>query len=128
MTTFQATEQTSARYLGTLTDETGTLVGPTILDSAALTLYDERTNAIINSRDAQDVLNANGVTIYNTLQTASDGTTYNLVWLMDPADNMIVTSRLPFEAHIAVFDVRWSSTKRMVHEVRIRVENVGQIS
>jgi hypothetical protein len=73
----------------------------------------------LNGRDAQNVLNANGVTIDDS---------GNLVWTLAPADNAIVSPGADLERHRAVFDVQWSSTRRLVHEVEILVRNVRSIT
>jgi hypothetical protein len=114
-------ERTTARYTsGTLTDEDGAVVAGSVLSSATLTLYDERTGNILNSRDAQNVNQANGVTI-SDLGVVS--------WLLVPADNAIVDQRVPSEVHVAVFDLRWDAgTSRCVHEVKFLINNVGTVT
>jgi hypothetical protein len=114
-------ERTTARYTsGPLTDEDGAVVPGSILSSATLTLKDEKTRTIINSRNAQNVNQANGVTI-SDLGIVS--------WLLTPADNPIVNTRVTQEPHIATFDLRWDAgSSRAMHEVRILVTNVGAIT
>ena len=114
-------ERTTARYTsGPLTDEDGVVVAGSILSSATLTLYDQRTGNILNSRNAQNVNQANGVTI------GDDGV---VSWLLVPADNAIVNTRLPQELHVAVFDFRWDAgTSRAMHEVNILVNNIGKVT
>jgi hypothetical protein len=120
MTQVTVNELTSARYAGVLKDETGALTGASAITSIALTLSDLKTGAIINGRNAQAALNANGVTLDDS---------GNLVWLMAPADNVIVaTKRVSVEEHRAVFDIRWSTGKRLLHEFAILVTNVTQLS
>lgn len=114
-------ERTTAKYTSEpLLDETGTAVAGSIMSTATLTLYDERTKTILNSRNAQNVNNANNVTI-------SDAGVVE--WTMQPADNAIVNDRLPSEVHVAVFDFRWDSgTSRAVHEVKFLVKNIGMVT
>ena len=114
-------ERTTARYTsGPLTDEDGVVVAGSILSSATLTLYDERTGNILNSRSAQNVNQANGVTI-------SDAGIVS--WLMVPADNAIVNTKLPQEVHVAVFDFRWDAgSSRAMHEVKFIVNNLGKVT
>ena len=95
-------EKTTAQYTATLKDEAGVVIPSADLTTLTLTLYDEATGAIINSRDNQNVLNATGVSI------DASGL---LTWTMDPDDNAIVdTSLAPgrTELHVARFDFTWS--------------------
>lgn len=124
--TFPAVELTSARYTGVLKDENGGVVPDSSVDSITLTLYDAVTKSIINERDKQPALNVNNVTL--------DGAG-NLAWLLQPADNVIVTDRRQVdvstpltEIHKAVFDVRWSGSKRLLHEVWIKVTNIEKVT
>ena len=118
-------ELESAQYRGLFVDETGTAVVMSVLTTLTLTLYNLATSAIINSRNAQNVKNANNVTIYDTPQTASDGSKYNLLWAMVPADNPVVNQALQAEPHIALFQGTWSAgAKRLNHAVAITVQRV----
>lgn len=62
-----------------------------------ITLYDSETGTIINSRDSQNILNANDVTI------DEDG---HLTWLIQAEDNIIVDDHLETEDHIV--DLFWT--------------------
>src|SRR5688572_10905942 len=93
-------EQTTGVYRATITDEGGAMLPASTLSTLELTLY-VKTSAgetIINSRNAQNVLNANGVAAYDTLQTdtLSDGTTvtYNLKWIISANDTTLNNSNL----------------------------------
>jgi hypothetical protein len=108
-------EQTTARYTAKLLDEIGAAVPSSALTSLTLLLYDKATGQILNSRNTQNVLNANGVSI--------DGSG-NLTWVMDPADNAIVTDSNATEVHIAVFIGRWGVTKKVTHDLAITVRNL----
>ena len=114
-------ERTTAKYTSDpLLDEDGVTVAGSVLSSATLTLYDEKTKTILNSRNAQNVNQANDVTISEAGVVA---------WLLRPADNAIINDRLPSEVHVAVFDFRWDSgTSRAVHEVKFIVKNVGMVT
>jgi hypothetical protein len=114
-------ERSTARYTtDPLTDEDGAVVAGSILSSATLTLYDERTGKILNSRNQQNVNNGNGVSI------GDDGI---VSWLLVPDDNAIINTRLSQERHVAVFDFRWDAgTSRAVHEVKILVNNIGKVT
>ena len=88
------------------------------LDSLTLTLRDLRTGEIINSRDAQDVKNANGVTV------DEDG---RLTWTLLPLDNPFLRKNPPpfdsdIETHLAVFEWAWNTTKKGRKKVFIQVE------
>ena len=116
---FNVREKTTRRYTAVLKDETGAAVGSGSLSSLKLTLYNKVDGAIINTRNQQNVLNLNGVTV-----DASG----NLTWTMDPADNPIIDTTLSYEEHVALFEIGWSSdAKKNNHEVIIRVENVNKI-
>ena len=80
-------EGATALYSATLKDETGTLINGPALDALTLTVYDVLTREIVNSRNYQDVLNKNNVTI---------SATGDLQWTLTPADNVMITDPLPF--------------------------------
>lgn len=117
---FNATERTSGKYTATIQDAAGTALPLASIVSAVLTLTDIKTGTVINSRDAQDVLNANNVTIHNTSGL--------LTWSLQPADNVIVTSSEEWELHLAVFDIVYSTDQRLVHKAYILVENISGVS
>lgn len=137
-------KKTSALYRCTLLDEFDVLVPASALTTLTLTLYDLQTYlaglasglsgvaalaaAIINGRNAQNVLNANNVTVYNTLQTGADGVSYNLAWDLQPADSPIVNAPLAVETHVALFQATWGTSGAFNHEVRLPVENVIGVS
>lgn len=114
-------ERSTAKYTSDpLTDENGDVVSGAILTAATLTFYDQKTGIIINSRNQQNVNQANGVAIANT------GV---VTWTLDPADNIILNDRLSQEIHVAVFDLRWDGgAKRAVHEFRVAVNNIGKVT
>jgi hypothetical protein len=124
----QVNEQSSARYTGTLKDENGTIVPASALTTLVLTLYDKVTGAVINGRNLQNVLNASGVTVYDTLQSGVDqdgnAISYNLLWAMSPADNAIVTDANATEVHIAVFQGTFGTGKALTHDLAITVRNL----
>lgn len=104
-------EGSSAVYTLTVTDPDGNAVE--VYDSVVLTLYDEYTGNIINSRHDQDVLNTNNVTI------DGDGL---LTWAIQPEDTIIVTNGKKGEWHVALFVFTWP-TGRYTHRMRMRVVN-----
>jgi len=99
----RANEASSKTVTFTIQNQDGTAVPLAELVAATLTLYDLETYVpngspvvgIINSRDDQDVLNANDVTIH-----ATSGL---LTWVMAPEDNVIVTAKRQMERHRAEF-------------------------
>ena len=74
-------EGTTPVITAAIEDEDGAGFKPTTL---VLTLYDERTETIINAREAQDVLDTNGVTV-------TSGGAFE--WQLEVADAAIVTVR-----------------------------------
>lgn len=92
------------------------------LTSATLTLFDYETYSpdvspllgIINSRNAQDVLNTNDVDI------DSNG---HVTWTVQPEDNVIVTTRRQVERHIAQFAFEWAGGA-YTYEFEIEVVNL----
>lgn len=113
-------EKTTARITATLRDDAGAVVPGSSLTTATLTLYDLATDTIINSRNAQDIRNANNVTIDES---------GNLSWVMGAADNPIVNSALNLETHIALFQFTWGTpTKALNTEVQLQVRNLARVS
>ncbi len=124
-------EKDTPVYYGLIKDHAGAVVDLTAADSLTLTLYEESTEAVVNSRTAQNVKNANGVTVYATAQSVTiDGVaiSYNLIWPTTIADNAIIGTR-SLEKHIGVFTAIWSSgTKRSTHEVSWLIRNLTKVS
>ncbi len=112
-------ERASAKIAGILRDENSNGVGSGSLTALTLTLYVEGSPAIIiNSRNKQNVLNANGVTV-----DASG----NLAWLMDPLDNSIMDSTKSIEPHVALFEWTWGGTKAGRFEILVSVKNLNLV-
>lgn len=112
VTPFKVNEGTSAQYTGQLVDETGSAISGNSLNSLKLTLYDKSTGTILNSRNKQNVLNGNNVTVNSTGY---------LVWTLSAADNAIVANPAG-ELHCALFEWEWSiPTKSGKREVLIQV-------
>ncbi len=122
-------EQASGVYWATLVDDEEVLLPANVLSTLTLTLYVVRGDgsvSYVNSRNAQNVLNANNVTVYNSLQTRSDGFTYSLKWAIQPADTTLVDS-VPYERHIALFEFAWPTGKQGKHEVILNVKNLSEV-
>jgi hypothetical protein len=109
---------TSALYTTQLIDPVLYPLGipASALTSLTLTLYDQATGTVINSRSAQNALNANGVTV------DANG---NLAWAITPLDTPIVTATLALETHIALFQATWNGgLSGCNHEVSLPVKRV----
>lgn len=118
MAAYTVKELNSAIYRGTLVDETGTGFGGVV--SLTLTLYDKVSLDIINTRNAQNVLNANQVTL--------DVATGALRWDLLPLDNPILNDALTREVHVALFVAKWSGvTKQLNHEITLNVTNLAKL-
>lgn len=125
---FPIDEREGGSYLATILDDLGALIPGATLTALALTLYVIRrdgSTAIVNNRDHQDVLNQNQVTVYNTLQTAPDGRTYNLRWKIQPEDTTLV-EELQHERHIGLFEWTWPQGQGK-HEVVLKVRNLTMV-
>lgn len=89
--------------------------------SLVLTLYDESSSAVINSRDAQDVLDAAGGSV------SAGGL---ITMALDPADNPIAGSAPAgsTEPHILRFKWTWhdgTSTRTGIQEFRLQAEKLA---
>jgi hypothetical protein len=113
-------EGCTAQYQTALKDETGATI--TTLTAVTLTLYDDSTGTIINSRTDQNVLNQNNVTF--------SGNT--LAWTLQPADNIIVTTGVrtnSYEKHVALFEYTYDSgNKSGKHELEFSVRQLKKVS
>lgn len=109
-------ELTTGVYTGSLVDDTGAAIGAASLVTLTLTLYDAITKTYINARNAQNILNANNVTV------DSSG---NLIWSVQALDNLIVNDTLSTELHVALFQWTYGAgaAKSGKHAVGIRVVN-----
>lgn len=114
-------ERSTGRVTAVMKDELGAVIPAASMTSLKLTLYDVLTGTVLNARDAQNVLNANDVTLDAT------GT---LVWQVRPADHALVgTSPRALEKHRAVFDFTWASgAKRDWHALEFLVEAEPKVS
>ncbi len=127
---FNALEKTTPEFSCTLTAADGvTMIPGSTLTSLQLTLYADNDDlTIINGRDHQDVLNNNGVTVYDTLQTGADGHTYNLLWQLSADDMAVLDDALPFERHIALFEWAWPTNRAGKYEFVLVVGNLQKVS
>lgn len=99
---------------------TETVVNPQNLLSLTVTLFNEADGAVINSRNAQNILGANGGSIVST----------EVRLRLQPVDNPIVDTdldRSEIEYHVARFSFTWSDgvlTRTGIEEVRFGVRRV----
>lgn len=118
MAFLQVNEQTTALYQATFSDETGTAIPSGSFVSLELTLYNNSNSGIINSREGQNVLNANNVSV-----SGSGAVT----WTMQPSDNSIIGSSKT-EHHTALFEAVYDTNKELRHEVNIVVTNLSKVT
>lgn len=112
-------EQSSAVYTATLKDENGTVIGSGAIDSLTLTLSNVADGSIINSRDEQDALNANNVTV-------SGGGV--LVLTLQPADTAIIDPTQDFELHRATFQMQFNTVSFSNWDVDFMIRNLSKVS
>src|SRR5678815_1801247 len=101
MEPIEVNERQSGVYRATLRDDNGIALPNLALDAFLLTLYDKASLAVINSRSAQNALNANQVTL------DSSG---NVEWTWLPADQPVVVPAKDIEQHIALFEAKWTDS------------------
>jgi hypothetical protein len=113
-------ERESRKFTGLLTREDGVTALPaSLLNTLTLTLSSlHGAQAIVNSRNDQNVLNANGVTVDES---------GNFTWLMDALDNQVLDATLPVERHRMLLEATFSGTKagKFVHDFAVR--NLGAV-
>lgn len=117
---FNHDELTTPTHQLTLLDELGIAIPDDDLDTLVLTFYNRADKSIINSRDAQDVDNANGVTVVAGVVT----------WPMTTLETIIVDDTLVHEYHIALWQWTYSpaaATLSGKHETRMRVANLVRV-
>lgn len=108
-------EGSSFYYTGTLVQGNGQPIPNGSLVTLKLTINDESTGAIVNGRNATNVLNLNGVTV--NLATGV------LVWTPDPLDNPIVNKNPnlddgKLERHVAILAWTWTDGARTLASQR----------
>ncbi len=124
ITRLRTNERSSRTVTFTLLDNLNVVVPLTGIDTASLTLYDMGTYVpagspvvgIINDRNDQDVKNTNNVTIHATSGLVT--------WLMQPADNIIVTVRRQIERHRAEFRFVTTTGAELDYQFEVEVVNL----
>lgn len=89
-------EQTTVRITGTLTDDAGTAIPVASVASLKLWLFHKRTGAIINLRNGQNILGANGGSV------DSAGV---LTLTLGPLDTQLESQTLPTSEIVA--EIEW---------------------
>ena len=104
---YQARQNNTAKIVATFTDEDGVAI--TALDSLKMTLYDEQSGTIINSKDGVDIAGS-----------FSSGT---LTLLLTPADNAVVNAvKGASERHILLLEYTYGTSKKGSEPIEIDVE------
>lgn len=101
----------SGLFTGTLLDANGTAIPLANINSITLTITDAATGSIVNSRNSQNVLNANNVTVHATSGALS--------WLIQPGDTTLLNSSSAYEEHIAEFTWTYETSKVGKHTHRL---------
>jgi hypothetical protein len=119
--TVEINELNSAFAEWDIVDEQGQPVPLAAISAFTVDLYDDLTGAVINSRNAQSILNVNGGTYH-----ATNG---HVTFTFLSADNPIVGtwSRGHREGHTARFTLRWGASGRWDGEIKLRVANLQRV-
>lgn len=120
----QINESSSALKPFYLRDLNGDPLVTAQLTGLTLTLHDPATGAIINSRDGQDVLNTNDVTVADV---SLDGETIAKVsWAIQPEDTPILDDTKAKERRTALFKFTWAQGQHY-HAYEFQVVNLGKV-
>lgn len=120
---YEVLEETTPQLTATLKDEAGDPVPLADIDAATLTLFVPETGTIVNSRNKQNVKNANNVTIH-----ATSGL---LTWDIQEADLAIIDTaddENNREIHRALFEYDFdSNTRKGAKQVDLVVHNLQKV-
>jgi len=114
-------ERTSPRIQATLLDDDDLPVPGSSVTTLTMTLYDVVEDSIINARDGQNILNANGCTL------DEDGL---FTWLVEHLDTVIVgaTELNALEEHVALIEgTHTAGSRHFKQEIRHFVKNLGKV-
>jgi len=115
-------EATTGLLTFLLVDSVGEGVPVSMLTTLTLTYYDVISGTIVNSRNAQNVLNANDVSV----TTAGSPAVTTIEWQIQPADTAMVDPELALEYRVAQFRWTWDSgTRHDAFQVQFAVENMA---
>lgn len=114
-------EKATAIYQAKLVDAFDVAIPATGLSSLALTLYtlDDPALQIVNSRDHQNVLNANGVTL--------DGQG-KLVWTITVDDTIVRDQQRSQERLLALFEWNGLTVGVGKHEVVLTIQQLKKVA
>lgn len=113
-------ERTTRVLTATLQSRTGTVITLAEVSTLTLTYYNVADGSTLNSRDGQNVLNTNNVTLH-----ATSGL---LTWTMQPADTAIVDDNLLIERHRALFEWTLTNGEAGKSVIDVTVRNVGRVT
>ena len=100
ITTPVVCEKTTCQLTLQMTDQAGVNLTLAQVTTLTLTLYDKRSGAIINSRTASNILNANGGTVSSSAL---------LTLVLAVADNVKLTQGVAREEHVALIEYTWAA-------------------
>jgi len=121
---FEFNEDSTGDLTFILADKNGTPIPLANLTTLVLTLYHKSTGAIINTRTAQNVLNANNHTVHATSGLVT--------WSLQAADNVILGALDPdqqwpdgsLERHVAFYKWTYNAGAEQGNvEVQINIRN-----
>ena len=114
-------EKKTAKITATLNDEDGDALALANVDTLILTLYEEATETIINSRSGSDIKNTDG----GTLHATSGAFTLTLA----PDDMAIVQTDRNKEWHVALIEWTYNSgADDGGKEIAFQVQNLVKVS
>lgn len=113
---FQVEEDTSYQVQFSWVNNNGSPITLAEVSTLTLTLYATRDQSIVNTRNAQNVLNTNNVTFH-----ATSGL---LTWSVQPADVAFSNEALSKEVHRALFQLELSNGVRAKKEIDLVVRNL----
>lgn len=120
MPDFTVAEKNAFPVTAAIVDEAGTLIPLAQIVTLVATLYDRESGSILNGRNAQSVLNANG----GTVDSAG-----NLTLTLVPADNAVLDAARAFELHVLLLEWTYASgAKANRLQKRIAVRNLRKVA
>ncbi len=113
-------EGKTAKITAVIKDEDGIGIDVANLDTVTLTLFNDRSKAIINSRNQSNIKNTGGGTI------DSSG---NLTLVLGAADMAILATSNDAERHVAFIEWTYSAGAKFGgHEIAFTVANLAKVS
>jgi hypothetical protein len=103
-------EADSVQITAYLEQETEEYVPLAALSSLTLTLRDKASGGIVNSRNNQSILNANGGTVSEVVENTVTRT--KLVLQLTPADHPVVDATRRVESRVALIRWTWNGGAR----------------